>query len=217
MFNFIRTNSAGVKLPAGEFRIDEYSREEAIFELLKLKLPVTAWSKIIRKKVMTDNGIEFSFGYAEDVWHTYNLVNCSKKICFCEKPMYLYIQNEGSICNSDKNRNLRGTAEIDRYNKLEELFAEDEKIMGVFRKRSALIRMRSAVHMDKEKFMEYAKSEECRTMMKRNLKNSVSPEVILFKSAPSLYYRFVSFYLRKIYYKNDQCFMKPRKARSVKR
>ncbi|WP_158386787.1 glycosyltransferase family 2 protein [Candidatus Methanoplasma termitum] len=212
MFNFIRTRSADVKPPSGEFGIDEMSRNEAIAALLHLELPVTAWSKIIRKKLLTDNGIEFSFGYAEDVWHTYNLVNKSEKICFCEKPLYLYIQNEGSICNTDKNRNIRGKAEIDRYAKLEELFSGDEDIIGVFKKRSALIRIRSAVHMDKASFMEYARSEDCRTMLNANLHNSVSPEVVLFKVAPSLYYSFVEYYLRKIYYKDNKCFRKPKKA-----
>jgi hypothetical protein len=66
--------------------------------------------------------------------------------------------------------------------------------------------------MDKDNFMEYAKSKECRTMLSRNLYHSIHPEAMLFRIAPSVYYSFVSYYLRKSYYKDNKCFRRPRKA-----
>lgn len=210
MFNSIRSFSRDISIPDRRYRVDEMNRKNAIMALLDLDLPVTAWSKIIRKDLLTDNRIEFSTGYAEDVEHTYLTVDRAEKVCFCEKPLYIYIQSEGSICNTDKNRNLRGRAELEKYQRLEDLFSGDAEIIGRFKKRSAIIRMRSAVHMDKGSFMEYAKSEECRSMLKRNLRGSVSPEVLLFRAAPSLYYSFVSYYLRKIYYKDKKYFRSPR-------
>jgi glycosyltransferase involved in cell wall biosynthesis len=214
MFNSIRTNSRSVDIHEKNYIVDVLTRKEAINALLYLRLPVTAWSKIIRRKVLIDNNIEFSHGYAEDVEQVYHVVDKSDTVCFCEKPMYIYVQNEGSICNSGKQRNARGRAEIAVYGRLEEYFSEDAEVNDRFRKRSALMRIRSSVHMEKESFMEYAKSEECRAMLKKDLRGSLSPEAALFKAAPSVYYRSVDFYLRKIYYKNNTYFRKPKRTRS---
>ena len=212
MFNSIRSYSSDISFPKRDYKVDIMNRKEAILALLDLKLPVTAWSKIIRKSLLTDNGIEFTHGYAEDVDHTYRMVDKAEKVCFCERPMYIYIQNRGSICNSGKHNNARGHAELATYARLEDFFSGDTEIIGRFRKRSAIIRIRSAVHLDKENFMAYAKSEECRAMLKNNLRIFASPETLLFRIAPSLYYSFVSYYLNRIYYKDGKYFREPKRA-----
>ena len=212
MFNSVRSYSRDISIPNGNYEVEVMDREKAVLGLLNLRLPVTAWSKIIRKSLLTENNIEFTHGYAEDVDHTYRAVDRSRTVCFCERPLYIYVQNRSSICNSGLHNNTRGKAEIATYARLEDLFAGDAELNGQFKKRSAIIRIRSSVHMDKENFMKYAKGPECGEMLKSNLPRSVSPEVILFRVAPSLYYSFVSYYLRKIYYKDKKYFRKPKHA-----
>jgi len=212
MFNSIRSFSPDVAIPDADYKVDVMDKKEAMWALMDLQLPVTAWSKIILKSLLTENNIEFPHGYAEDVEHTYLTLGSAKKVCFCERPLYIYIQNEGSICNSGKHNNARGKAEIATYAKLEGFFAEDPEIIERVRVRSALMRIRSAVHMDKEAFKEYAKSEECRTLLKKNLRGSFSPEVFLFRVSPSFYYFSVSFYLKRFYYKDGRLFRKPKRA-----
>ncbi len=213
MFNSIRSYEPDIDIPSErEYKVDVLSRSEAIIALSDLKLPITAWSKIIRRNILTDNNIEFTHGYAEDIQHTYLTVDKAKRICYCERPMYIYLQNPESICNNDKHSNTRGQAEIAAYGHLEEYFSNDQEINEHFRKRSALIRIRSAVHMDKDSFVKYAKSQECRRMLEEDLRGSLSPEVLLFRMSPSLYYSLASYYMRTFYYKDKRYFSKPKKV-----
>lgn len=213
MFNSIRTFSTDLQLSTDKkYNIKTMNRNEAVIALADLKLPVTAWSKIMRRDILVDNGVEFISGYAEDVDHTYHTLNVAKKICYCERPLYAYVQNKNSICNSGKNNNSRGLAEIRVYTSVEELFSNDEDLAPYLKKRTALMRIRSAVHMDKTRFMSYVKSDECQNMMKENL-SLLSPEVVIFRLVPSIYYWAVNFYLDHFYYSDNRLFSKPGRAK----
>lgn len=212
MFNSIRSHSADIDLPERNYRIDVMERSDAIIALSNMKLPVTAWSKIIKREILVNNGIEFTHGLAEDIEHTYHTVDKARRVCYCERPLYIYMQHSGSICNSDKHNNTRGKAEVAAYTRLEEYFSNDPKINNHFRKRSTLMRVRSSTHMDKEHFLEYARSEECREMIKKNTYGSTFFELILYRMSPSFYYSLVSFYLDSFYYRDGKYFSKPRRA-----
>ena len=70
------------------------------------KVRVVAWNKIIKKEILKKTNIEFPKGYRyEDIEFTYKLIPYIEKVSFCNKPMIHYIQRQGSISNSQNERN----------------------------------------------------------------------------------------------------------------
>ena len=64
-------------------------------------LTVQKYAEILEK-----TNIKFPKGYRyEDVEFTYKLIPYIEKVSFCNKPMVHYIQREGSISNSQNERN----------------------------------------------------------------------------------------------------------------
>lgn len=208
MCNFIRSYSLDLGPdfpPKRRYGVKVMDRDTALKARLNEKIPVTAWSRITKKKLIDDNDIRFIRGYAEDIEFSYHSMSCADVICYYEKPLYLYYQNRGSICNGGAGDNARGDAEIDAYNRLDGFFKDDAKFDAKFRKGSAQTRMRSAVHMEKEHFIEYSKSKECREMIANDI-GPWSMEAAVFRVAPSLYYSLVRLFLDKIYYRDGKCF-----------
>ncbi|MCL2607757.1 MAG: glycosyltransferase [Methanomassiliicoccaceae archaeon] len=204
--NFIRSSSLDPgTVPVKEYRIRAMDRDSALRARLKEKIPVTAWSKIISKRLIDENDLRFIRGYAEDIEFSYHSMSFADKIYYYEKPLYIYYQNSGSLCNGGMGDNLRGEAEISAYDRLEEFFKNDQSFGATFKVGATKTRMRSAVHMEKERFIEYSRSKACRDMIKRNL-SLMSPEALIFKTFPGLYYIAVKTFLKKIHYKDGRCF-----------
>lgn len=62
------------------------------------------WGQIIKKSVLTENGIKFSeeLTFSEDILFNYNLYRCCKRIAFSDMIGYLYIDNNCSLTRSKK-------------------------------------------------------------------------------------------------------------------
>ena len=195
--NFIRSFSYDTPQPDVRYEPEIMSGEEALRERAYERVPVTAWSMLLRRDFLLDNGIRFKEGgYAEDVDFIYRVLEKCKKYCYCRRPLYLYYQNPGSICFTKQNE--RGHGEITVYSELEKHFgsAEFGKIFG---RRSALMRIRSATHMDRTNFRTYVRSEECRNMMREKLSDPVAPEYVWVTLFPTSYYIAVNLYVKFVY------------------
>ena len=67
----------------------------------------SAWSKVIKRSVLVDNGIEFEKGLlGEDNDWYYKVVAHVKTLALIDEPLYVYRQREGSITKSYKKKNL---------------------------------------------------------------------------------------------------------------
>ena len=70
---------------------------------------VVAWNKLIKRKMITENNLEFPKGLRyEDVEFTYKLIPFINKFVYVDKPFIHYVQRNGSIANVQNER----TAEI---------------------------------------------------------------------------------------------------------
>lgn len=70
------------------------------------KVRVVAWNKLIKREILEQTRIKFPKGYRyEDVEFTYKLVPFLEKVSFLKKPCIHYIQRQGSISNSQNERN----------------------------------------------------------------------------------------------------------------
>ena len=210
--NFIRSSDPETKEPDTECDALVASGKEALTERVHERVPVTAWSMLIRRDFLLNNELRFSEGgYAEDVDFIYRAFEKCRRYCYCGKPMYLYLENENSICFTKQNE--RGQGEISTYDSLYEHFRNgDPEFYKVFRRRSALMRVRSASHMEYGNFVSYIKSRECRDMMKRELSDPLTPEYIWLRLSPTTYYIAIKIFLKFIYYRDKRIFgRRPRK------
>ncbi|MPM98112.1 hypothetical protein SDC9_145293 [bioreactor metagenome] len=204
--NFIRSSDPETKEPDVECSPLVASGKEALIERAYERVPVTAWSMLIRRDFLLENGLRFpEGGYAEDVEFIYRAFEKCQKYCYCRRPLYLYIQNENSICFSEQNE--RGRGEISAYGGLYDHFKEgDPEFYGIFRRRSALMRVRSASHMDRANFIRYIKSRECREMMKAELSDPLTPEYVWLRLSPTSYYMTIKIFLKFVYYGEKRIF-----------
>lgn len=70
------------------------------------KVRVVAWNKLIKREILEKAKVEFPKGYRyEDVSFTYKLIPYLEKVSFLKEPCVHYIQREGSISNSQNERN----------------------------------------------------------------------------------------------------------------
>jgi|GEM_PF-666586 len=205
MCNFVRSDDLNIRPREREERkVWVMNSREAMQARLNEKIPVTAWSRITTKKLLIDNGIRFNHEFSEDIEHTFSILNASDVICYCHEPLYIYFQNPESICGDRGHDNIRGRAEIDAYARLEGLL--EGTGTKRFRRKAALTSIRSAVHMDRRSFVEFAKSSEFRELMKRNLSDPPSFEAYVVRAVPSLYHACVKAFLDIIYYRNGKSF-----------
>jgi len=174
----------------------------AIEARLNEKIPVTAWSRITKKELLISNNIRFNHNFSEDIEHTFRLLSAAEKICYYEKPLYIYYQNARSVYGTSGRDNIRGESEVKAYDDLEAFFANTD-ISETFNRLSSYTRMRSAVHMERKYFVKYAKSERCRDMIERNIPKK-NWEVFLFKWSPTLYYLMVKTFLDIIFYREGR-------------
>lgn len=204
--NFIRSSDPETKEPGVKCTPLVASGREALIERAHERVPVTAWSMLIRRDFLLENGLRFpEGGYAEDVEFIYRAFEKCRRYCYYNRPMYLYLENENSICFSEQNE--RGRGEISAYDGLYDHFEKgDPDFYRIFRRRSALMRVRSASHMDRANFIKYIKSRECRDMMKAELSDPLTPEYIWLMISPTSYYITIKIFLKFIYYREKRVF-----------
>lgn len=204
--NFTYSEASKVRLFNVEYNENDIivmDRHQALVRRSYERLPVQIWSKLIRRELISDNGIEFEGGYAEDIKYTYVLLSHSSKVCYYKRSLYSYQQNKRSICNDKGMLDTRGNAEIDAYNDLEEYF-RDSDFMETFGKRSALVRIRSSGHMSRGGLVKYSQSRECREMCRKHLRHS--PEAFWFLHFPRTYHLVINIFFRAYYYKDGRSF-----------
>lgn len=206
--NFIRSHDPETEEPNIGCSPLVTNGREALVERVYERVPVTTWSMLIKRDFILKNGLKFIEGsYAEDVDFIYRAFERCEKYCYCKRPMYLYLQNENSICFSKQNE--RGRGEISVYDGLYKHFKNgDPEFYKIFRRKSALMRVRSASHMDLDHFVAYIKSPECRNMMRTELSDPLTPEYVWLRISPRSYYLVMKLFLKFIYYGEKRIFGK---------
>ena len=203
--NFIRALHLDVEETDKKYRIVVMDREKTMTELMSDRIQVASWSKIINTEFLRKNDLVFHPGFAEDVEHTYRMMNVCSKTVYCSKPLYVYHLNPTSIVRSIGNK--RGQAEIQVYKELIDEFQDTDMAERVGRK-SAIMILRSSVHMDYEAYRKYIKSDDFKEISKKYLKDPVFWEYVCAKTSPRLYYLGLHFYLRFFYYRHLRCYGK---------
>ena len=203
MCNYLRSKYLdSVDKEKREDKVRVMDSRTAVEARLNEKIPVTAWSRITTKELLIKSGLRFNHNFSEDIEHTFRLFMAAEKICYYEKPLYIYYQNARSVYGASGRDNIRGESEVKAYDDLEAFF-ENTDLSEKFNRLSTYTRMRSAVHMERKRFVEYAKSEKCRDMIKRNIPKT-NWEVFLFKLSPTLYYTMVKTFLDFIFYREGR-------------
>ncbi len=85
-----------------ESEINNQSKEHVLNHLsTRPKYPASAWSKLIRRKLITENNIIFPIGlFSEDLYWTADLLLNAEKFSYCNSNYYFYRQNRSnSITN----------------------------------------------------------------------------------------------------------------------
>lgn len=203
--NFTYSVAPKVRLKEVSYNRDDVtvmSRMEVLIAKAEERIPVQMWSKVIRRKILTDNGLKFDLGFAEDIKFTYKILSKSSKVCYYNESLYSYQQNPCSIIHDNTRKDLRGHEEIDAYNDLEEYFRNDE-FFDIFRKTSTYIRIRSAGHMSMKGFLEYRKSDAVREMCQRNLDKN-NWDTVWFFTSPRTYYLTEQVFFKLYYYRDGK-------------
>jgi Glycosyltransferases, probably involved in cell wall biogenesis len=203
--NFVRSSNINSKETCKKGKKTVLSREQAMKALMSDKIPVTAWSKIIKTDFLRQNDIRFYPGFAEDINHTYKVLNACSKAVYFSKPMYLYYQNLWSICASLGNE--RGREEIRTYSELIDLFKDTDMEEKICR-RSAIMMLRSSIHMDYRTFRSYVKNDEFLDIGELYLRSPLSLEFICVRLSPLTYYYGLQFYLKFFYYRELRYYTK---------
>ncbi len=202
--NFYRTDSRDLPDFSNlTFTVQKLTRDEALIARAEERFPVTAWAKVYDRNFLLKTGIEYISGLSEDVDYTYRVLSKADVVCYYNKPLYLYYQNTGSICNSNQN-NERGKREVAIYEELGIFFDENyPEFAETFRKKTTLTRMRSMIHMDYSTFKEIYKEGNVPKDAKKYYSDPLILEALLFRACPYLYYHMAKFVMNKIYYKNN--------------
>ncbi len=187
-----------------KFTVKTMNRQEALRLRCEEGLPVTAWSKVYRRSLIADNGLRYRTDLAEDVDYTYRSLAVANKVSYYNEPLYLYYQNEGSICNSNQN-NRRGLAEVEVYHRLFTDFkTQQPEFYDFFVDRALTTVTRSMVHMDYQMFKQQYRENWVKPLVTERNKKDPLVEMVLFKHFPYLYYHLAHFVMKKFYYKNNK-------------
>ncbi len=196
-----------LKIPkGGKYTVKVMDSATAMYDRSMERFPVTCWSKLFKRNLLVDNNIYFSDGYCEDIYHTFNTISHSKVICYYDEPLYAYFQHYNSFCNNNEKSDLRGESEIRAYGDITKRFG-DSVIEGNFRKRLALVTIRSSGHMSYKKFKKYAKSEGCKDMLRRDCRGV--PEALWYRLSPSTYYLALRMFFKVYYYHSGRIYTTP--------
>lgn len=182
------------------------TRDEALVSWFPMKVPVTAWSKLVSRDLLTaDGGLFFRDTMAEDISFTYEAISRCDRIAVYLRPLYAYRMTCGSITRSSENMDRRGRDEIAAYGGVDVMEMGSE-IRGKVLCNNAYIKMRSSGHMSREAFLEFAKSDEFGDLYERYLKGHF--EGWGFYHFPRVYYSGIRFYLKHIYKRNGSTYMR---------
>lgn len=183
----------------GEFTVVTMDRLDALKYRASGKLPVTSWSMVYKRELITGNSLKFKSGLAEDVDFTYRALDASKRVSYYNKPLYLYYQNPNSICNSES-ENKRAYAELEVYENLFKHFEEtDPEFYPYFKDKAIISSMRCMAHFDREEFLKNYRTNWVRKMLIDMKKNSPFAETFIFKHFPRLYHKIVKSGMKKVY------------------
>jgi len=203
--NYIRSSETDPVIKSKKNGVKVMDRYEAMTARGNNKIPVTSWSMITKTDVIMKNGLRFiPIGYAEDVDFTYRLLSKSDTICFCETPLFVYIQTPDSMCS---NNNRRGTAEIECYRRLIEYFKTEEPgFCDKFRRIAAITMIRSSTRMDAGPYNEFVNDERTRSMVAEELSHRTDPEMAFFKILSGMYRLLARTYMNLIFYREGKTF-----------
>ena len=190
------------------FKVHVMDSGQAIDARARERFPVTAWSKIYRRSMLEDNHIEFSDTFCEDIEYTYRTLSAANTVCYTEEPLYVYFQHDASYCMNNSRSDNRGQAELSAYDRVDSLF-DTEPTEG-FDRRNALTRIRSSGHMTYRTFIQYARSEGCRDMLRKHCSDPVSPEAVWYRISPSTYYIVERVFFKLLYYRDGRIYTDPR-------
>lgn len=191
------------------FRTTVMNSEEAIKARSEERFPITAWSKVFRKSLLIDNNVRFTERYCEDIVHTYRALRHADVVCYCDEPLYIYYQHSESFCNSKSD--ARGEAEQEAYRMLDGYEIDDSHH---FSRRKALVRIRSSGHMSYRRFKKYAKSDECRNLLRRSCR--FTPEAVWYRLSPSTYYLAIRIFFKLFYYREGRIFTRPERRHDLR-
>lgn len=181
----------------GDFKVKVFDGPEALRARATERFPVTSWSMLYDAEVIRRNGLRFPDGICEDIGFTYSVLGRSRTVCYYEKPLYKYVITPTSVTRSRMNRDMRGQAEIGRYDRLETMF-EDQFL----RRRFALLRVRSAGHMSVGGFLRYIRSDRCVDMVLC----TPSFEGFLVLAMPLVYFVCIRLFFLSFYYRPGRAF-----------
>lgn len=184
------------------------TRDEALVSWLPMKIPVTAWSKVVSRDLLTaDGGMFFRDTMAEDISFTYAAISRCDRIAVYLRPLYAYRMTRGSITRSRENMDRRGRDEIEAYDGVDAMDMGPEVREEVLRN-TAYIKMRSSGHMGREAFLEFARSDDFKELYKKYLKGHF--EGWGFYHFPRVYYSGIRFYLKHVYKRHGSTYMRTR-------
>ena len=200
--NFVYSNERS-PLPdyEGDFKIIMYNGMDGMRARATERYPVTSWSMLYDAEMIRSKGMRFPAGICEDIVFTYTALMFSKLVCYYEKPLYKYVYNPSSITKQRSNRDIRGMAELSRYDYLEDCF-RSQGLTEFFPRRFTLLRVRSAGHMSYTGFVRYVRSDRFIGMVSRN----GTAEAMLAFMFPTLYYLAINLFFVVFYYRQGRAF-----------
>ena len=170
----------------------------------KAAVPVTAWSKFVRRSAVEGAGLRFNDSLAEDVEFTYDLLSVCGTVTVSLRPMYAYRRNLGSLTSDPAKADRRGRDEVAAYCAADGM-ARDPSAREEVLRNNAFMKMRSAGHMSRELFVEYVRSPEFAEMRKKYLRGFEGWGCSHF---PSVYHWGIRFYIRHFYKRDGKTYMR---------
>ena len=195
--NFTNVGPNGlIKKKKEQTQIRILNQEQAI-EFCNLgKMPIAPWGKMFKTGFLKENHIEFEDIGAEDVLFTYVCLKACSKVSVYDKELYAYRQTPNSVCRATIKPDLRGQEEIASYGRVDEIFPDNRDVLI----HSAIMKMRSSMHMTYRSAIAYAKSDVNRYNYDHYLKGYF--EAGWNRRLPRLYFIAVRSYIKLVYKRN---------------
>jgi glycosyltransferase involved in cell wall biosynthesis len=195
---FINTGSDGVvkECRNAVWHTRVLGHDEAFAAISRDEFPVSTWSKLFRRQFLVDNNLRFENSSAEDIIHTFRVLDCSQKVVIYDRPLYAYRMTPGSLTRSKERRNIRAQAELQAYRDADAVCGDGPGTEEIH-KHNARLRMRSSGHMDLKGFLEYQRSEEARSAHEKYFKGTA--EGGLYRHFPRIYYYTEQVYFKLVY------------------
>ncbi len=180
----------------GDWHSCVYNRDEAARAIACDQIPVSTWTKLFDRQFLIDNDLFFDDSFAEDIVHTFKVLDKVTTVCVYDRPLYAYRLTQNSICRTAEHRAKRTNAELEAYRRADAVWKDDPNAAEIL-KHNARLRMRSSGHMDLAGFLEYQKSDEAREGYEKYFKGT--PEGMLYRYLPRIYYYTEQAYFKLVY------------------